>query len=100
MNSTNGKEKRKFESAILRNWLNRSVSREAYPDVKKRLARECLVRSSSFHNWLYGYCNIPLAAKRDINRVTMEISGREIFTIVYPEDADEGVSVNTSGETI
>ena len=88
------------ESEKLRHWLDYSVPRGEYNKQKRRLVEACLVSASTFNNWLYGKCRIPFSAKRDINRVTLEVSGVEIFTIVEPGGVSEGVCGESSGNTI
>lgn len=83
----------------LRYWLD-SVSRGEYNKQKSRLVEECLVSASTFNNWLYGKCRIPDSGKRDINRVTLEVSGEEIFTIAKPGGISEGMCGESSGEAI
>lgn len=68
---------------ILRNWLN-SLPHKAYQKVKLRLAEECLVPMHTLNNWIYGKCVIRPASQRDINRVSIEITGNELFTITNP----------------
>lgn len=84
----------------LRHWLDYSVSRGEYNKQKRRLVEECLVSVSTFNNWLYGKCRIPDSGKRDINRVTLEVSGEEIFTIAKPGGISVGVCGESSGEAI
>lgn len=88
------------DAKILRHWLDYSVPRGEYNKLKKRLVEECLVSASTFKNWLYGKCRIPESGKRDINRVTLEYSGTEIFTIAKPGGLPEGVCGEPSGEAI
>lgn len=88
------------DAEILRHWLDYSVPRGEYNKQKNRLVQECLVTVSTFNNWLYGKCRIPDSAKRDINRVTLEVSGKEIFTIAKPGGIPEGVCGESSGEAI
>jgi hypothetical protein len=88
------------DSEKLRNWLDFSVPRGEYNNIKARLVSECLVSVFTFNNWLYGKCRIPNAGKRDINRVTMEITGTEIFTNSQTGGQSEGVSGLSSGEAI
>lgn len=88
------------DAEILRHWLDYSVPRGEYNKQKMRLVEECLVSASTFKNWLYGKCRIPEAGKRDINRVTLEYSGIEIFTIAKPGGIPEGVCGEASGEAI
>lgn len=83
----------------LRYWLD-SVPRGEYNKQKSRLVEECLVSASTFNNWLYGKCRIPDSGKRDINRVTLEVSGEEIFTIAKPGGISEGMCGESSGEAI
>ena len=87
------------DSEILRQWLD-SVPRGDYNNQKVRLVNECLVSTSTFNNWLYGKCRIPNSGKRDINRVTFEVSGIEIFTIAKPGGISEGMCGESSGEAI
>lgn len=77
---------------ILSRWLN-SIPFGDYFIVKRKLIAECLVSASTFNNWLYGRCRIPLASKRDINRFTKETTGEELFTIVRPGGSTEGEAV-------
>lgn len=88
------------DAETLRNWLDYSVPRGEYNKQKKRMVEACLVSNTTFNNWLYGNCRIPEAGKRDINRVTMEFSGTEIFKIAKPESDTVGVSDVSSGEAI
>jgi len=83
----------------LRYWLD-SVPRGEDNKQKSRLVEECLVSASTFNNWLYGKCRIPDSGKRDINLVTLEVSGEEIFTIAKPGGISEGVCGESSGEAI
>lgn len=80
------------DSEILSRWLN-SIPFGDYGKVKQKLIAECLVSASTFSNWLYGRCRIPLASKRDINRFTKETTGEELFTIVRPGGSTEGEAV-------
>lgn len=91
--------KRHTDDEILRRWLE-TIPRGEYNSVIAKLLAACLVSHSTFRNWRYGNCRIPDAGKRDINTVTREVSGIEIFTIVKPEEAPEGVSGETSGKAI
>lgn len=88
------------DAEILRHWLDYSVPRGEYNKIKTRFVEECLVSVSIFKNWLYGKCRIPESGKRDINRVTLEYSGIEIFKIAKPGGISEGVCGETSGEAI
>lgn len=92
--------KHRTDAEILRHWLDFSVPRGEYNKLKARLVDECLVSASTFKNWLYGKCRITEAGKRDINRVTLEYSGIEIFKIAKPGGIPEGVCGETSGEAI
>lgn len=75
----------------LRHWLDYAVPRGDYNKIKRKLVEECMVPTYTFRNWIYGRCRIPWGAKRDINRVTKEYSGEEIFTIVEPGEIALGV---------
>lgn len=90
----------KSDAKILRQWLDNNVPRAQYNKVKNRIVEECLIRPWTLNNWLYGYCRIPDAGKRDINKVTMEFSGVEIFTIAKPGEVSVGVCGNSPGEAI
>lgn len=84
----------------LRYWLDFSVCRGNFNNVVSRLVSVCMVSTTTFNNWRYGRCRIPAAAKRDMNQVAVELTGKEIFTVVKPEASSEGVSGVASGETI
>ncbi len=75
-------------SEILKNWFLtiRPIDRK---QVFKRLYEETLASPTTLNNWRYGSARIPLAAMRDINKVTKEYSGYEIFEIVRPEASAE-----------
>lgn len=87
------------DDKILRQWLD-TIPRGEYNKVLSKLVDACLVPMSTLKNWRYGNCRIPAAGKRDINTVTKEVSGVEIFTIARPGGISEGVSGETSGEAI
>lgn len=87
------------DSLILRNWLD-TVPYGDYAKIIKLLTERCLVNITTFRNWRYGRCRIPESGKRDINNVTLEISGIEIFKIAKPEEMAEGVSGHASGTAI
>ncbi|MGM9817191.1 MAG: hypothetical protein ACI304_09095 [Lepagella sp.] len=84
----------------LRHWLDFYVPRGYYGGIKKRMAVECLVSMPTFYNWMYGRCRITEAGKRDINRITQEVSGFEIYELVKPEGISVGVCGSPSGDTI
>lgn len=71
------------DGKILRQWLDKIPFGE-YNNVIERLVRTCLVSRGTFNNWRYDACRIPMAAKRDINSVTVELTGEKIFEIVEP----------------
>lgn len=96
---SNKEIKRHTEAYILRQWLD-TIPRGDYNKIMSLLFARCLVNKSTFANWRYGRCRIPEASKRDINSVTQEISGIEIFTIAKPEEMTEGVSGHASGTAI
>lgn len=87
------------DSEILRVWL-KTVPYGEYNAVKEMIVDECLIKRTTFHNWLYGKCRIPLSGKRDINRVTMKVSGIEIYTIAKPREAAVDACDGLSGEAI
>lgn len=91
--------KKASDGVVLHQWLD-SVPRGEYNALRRRMVEECLVSKETFRNWLYGKCRIPMAAKRDINRVTKAFSGVDIFEIVKPECYSGGVNGMPSGETI
>lgn len=72
------------DDEILRHWLD-TIPYGEYNKVVALLVERCLINKYTFANWRYGRCRIPASGKRDINSVTLEISGKEIFTIVSPE---------------
>ena len=69
---------------ILRGWLD-SLPRKDYNKTKHLLVDACLVPLHTVNNWVYGNCSIRPASQRDINRVSLQVSGKEIFTIPKPE---------------
>lgn len=71
------------DAQILRHWLE-SLPYCQYNNTKRRIVETCLVTVHTLRNWLYGNCRIPMSAKRDINSISLELSGVEIFTIVKP----------------
>lgn len=73
------------DAKILREWLE-SVPFGKYNAVKQQLVEKCLIPGTTLSNWIYGKCRIPMAAKRDINEISMLVSGREIFTVVKPKN--------------
>lgn len=94
------KKSYKSDAKILRQWLDNNVPRAQYNKVKNRIVEVCLIRPWTLNNWLYGCCRIPEAGKRDINKVTKEFSGVEIFTIAKPGEVSVGVCGNSPGEAI
>lgn len=91
--------KQPTDAEILRNWLA-TIPRGEYNTVISKLVDACLISLSTLRNWRYGNCRIPASGKRDINTITREVSGIEIFTIAKPEVMTEGVSGDTSGKAI
>lgn len=87
------------DGQILRDYLAK-VPSGIVNKVVARMVEHCLVTKYVFANWRYDRCRIPLSGKRDINTITREVSGIEIFTIAKPGEAAEGVSGNTSGVAI
>ena len=87
------------DSNILRGWLD-SLPRAEYNKHKSGLVFACSENKSKILNWIYGRCKVPNSAKKLINAYTLEVSGKEIFTIVSPEGMTEGVSGVISGEAI
>ena len=87
------------DSNILRGWLD-SMPRAEYNKHKAGLVVACCESRNKVLNWIYGRCRVPNTAKKLINAYTLEVSGREIFTIARPEVATEGVSGNASGVAI
>lgn len=73
------------DAEILQRWL-KTIPYGEYNNTIKRLVDECLVSRSTFNNWRYGLSRIPASGKRDINRVSLEISGIELYKIVKPEE--------------
>lgn len=62
----------------LRDFMH-SVPYGKYNNVRRRMVEACLVPVTTFNNWVFGRCRIPELAKREINTITVEITGREIF---------------------
>lgn len=87
---TNSEIKFLTDGEKLRQWLE-SVPYRDYAALKRRMASECLVSMTTLKNWIYGQCRIPDSGKRDINRVTLSYSGKEIFKIAKPEESSKGV---------
>lgn len=72
------------DTRILRAWME-TIPTGKYNEVKWRLVEVCLVPMTTVNNWMQGIQKISMAAKRDINSLAMEVSGKEIFEIVVPE---------------
>jgi len=87
------------DSNILRCWLD-SLPRAEYNKHKAGLVVACAENRSKILNWIYGRCKVPNSAKKLINAYTLQVSGREIFTIAKPEGMTEGVSGRASGSAI
>lgn len=87
------------DSNILRNWLDYLPHAE-YNKHKRALVGVCSENFSKIENWIYGRCKVPNTAKKLINAYTLQVSGKEIFTIAKPGVATEGVSGDTSGAAI
>lgn len=68
----------------LHEWLY-SLPRRDFGKAKKLVCRECFVKMTTLDSWLYGKSVMPMRARRDINRLTQELSGYELFTITYEE---------------
>ena len=83
----------------MRCWLD-TIPRGEYNNVKRKLVEACLVPMSTLKNWIYGNCRIREAGKRDINKVTLEVSGIELFKIAKPGGNSEGVCGGSPGEAI
>lgn len=79
-------EKKSSEDAKkLRDWIA-TIPYGQYNAVINTLVERCLISKSTLSNWRFGNCRIPMSGKRDINSVSMEISGIEIFRIEIPEE--------------
>ncbi len=87
------------DSNILRGWLD-SLPRAEYNKHKAGLVVACAENRSKILNWIYGRCKVPNSAKKLINAYTLQVSGREIFTIAKPGGISEGVCGESSGEAI
>ena len=87
------------DSNILRGWLD-SLPRADYNKHKAGLVVACAETRSKIQNWIYGRCKVPNSAKKLINAYTLQVSGKEIFTIAKPEELTEGVSGHASGTAI
>lgn len=77
------------DSIILREWLNNQVPRARYNEVKEKMVRACAVNSDKFNNCLYGKIRMPEHMKRDVNKVAVELTGKEIFQLATPEHSPE-----------
>lgn len=80
-------QEKKFseDAKKFRAWLA-TIPYGQYNTVINALVERCLVSKSTLNNWRFGNCRIPMSGKRDINSVSMEISGVEIFRIEIPEE--------------
>lgn len=87
------------DSNILRDWLD-SMPRGEYNKHKVALVAVCAENKSKILNWIYGRCKVPNSAKKLINAYTLQVSGKEIFTIAMSEDMADGVSGHTTGTAI
>ncbi|MCM1451242.1 MAG: helix-turn-helix domain-containing protein [Clostridium sp.] len=67
------------DGEILKHWLQYSVPYGEYGTVKMRLAEACGIPSHTLNNWLYHKVRVPEPAKKMINKVTLEVSGKEIY---------------------
>jgi len=92
-------DKHLTDGQILRNYIA-NLPCGIVNKVIARMVEHCLVTKYVFANWRYGRCRIPLSGKRDINTITREVSGIEIFTIPKPEDMAEGASGHHTGTAI
>lgn len=72
------------DGKILRDWLYEIPYRE-YRETVNTLVKVCGVPKYILDNWRNGRCRIPVLAKKAINEVSLDVSGKEIFTIVLPE---------------
>lgn len=70
-------------SEILRAWLS-GIPVGDYRTVIDMILKKCLISPTTFNNWRYGRCRIPLSGQRDLNELALEISGKTIFTIDFP----------------
>lgn len=80
--------KKDLNSEILKNWLN-TVPPVDKNRVLSSIYSECLITPATLRNWRYGKCRIPLAGRRDLNKVSMSYSGYELYKIVPPESVAE-----------
>lgn len=96
MNSKANREKIENDAKIIRNWLE-SIPYGQYNDVVSKLVERCMINKTTFRNWRYGNCRIPLSGKRDINSLSKEISGIEIFNLAVAGNGSEGVSGGAAG---
>lgn len=80
------------DSVVLKSFLYR-IPYGQYNAMVTKLVQACLVSKYTFNNWRNGACRIPLAAKRDMNEVSLALYGEKIFPQAPPELTDlEGVS--------
>ena len=64
----------------LRAWLD-TVPHGEYSNIRRRICEECFIKKSTLQAWIQAKVSIPMRARRDINRITMEVSGCELFVI-------------------
>jgi len=76
------------------------MPRREYNKHKAALVAVCAENRHKILNWIYGRCKVPNPAKKLINAYTLQVSGKEIFTIAVPEEIAEGVSGHASGSAI
>ncbi len=91
--------KQPTDDEALRYWLD-TIPVGKYKAVIAKLLDVCLISRATLANWRYGNCRIPASGKRDINKVSKDVSGIEIFKIANPENSAEGVSGGISGKAI
>lgn len=87
------------DAQILRDYMD-SIPHGIYNKVRDLIVAHCMVPKHTFKNWMQGYCRIPNLCKREINRISLEVSGIEIFTIVAPGAKAGGANDHVPGVII
>lgn len=71
------------DAEILHQWMQ-NLPYKNYNATRARLVSACMVPVDTFRNWMYGKSRIPMLAKREMNKIGVEITGKNIFEIEAP----------------
>lgn len=66
---------KKMNANEFRDWLD-SITVSEYPEIRKRIIKECKISEQKFRHWRAGNSRIPVLAQEKIN----EIAGKAVFT--------------------